>query len=58
MKLHEAPTNKKRNYLFTYIYLGLPIIPLLYISWLIFDLIRNLNEQKDTLLSLDGNCDL
>lgn len=34
------------------------LIPLAFISWVIIRLIRNLKEQKDPLLCLEGRCDL
>jgi signal peptidase I len=34
------------------------LIPLTFISWAIIHLIRNLKEQKDPLLCLEGRCDL
>jgi hypothetical protein len=34
------------------------LIPFTICSWAIIHLIRNLKEQKDPLLTLDGNCDL
>lgn len=34
------------------------LIPLTFISWAIINLIRNLKEQKDPLLCLEGRCDL
>ncbi len=38
--------------------LSLLLIPLALISWAILHFIRNLKEQKDPLLSLEGSCDL
>jgi len=38
--------------------LSLLLIPLIAISWALTRFIRNLKEQKDPLLSLEGHCDL
>jgi hypothetical protein len=38
--------------------LALLLIPLALVSWALVRLIRNVKEQKDPLLSLDGRCDL
>jgi preprotein translocase subunit Sec61beta len=41
-----------------FLLLGVLLIPLSLLSWFLTHLIRNLKEQKDPLLMLEGRCDL